>query len=224
MRMIIVFKKTYSVRHVGHLDLMRTMQRALRRSGLPVRYSHGFNPHIQLSFAAPLSVGIAGECEIMDVQLDSDTSDFTFATTLQKVTPKDLPIVGARMVDDKFPTLMGKVAGSRYRIELDTDPDLLADAVKKLLAADSYTALRKTKSGESVCDILPYIHALEIKKNALYFTALNLQSGSLKPSVVMTALFTLADMPECFYKVTREAILAKDAKGVLIPLEVIADE
>jgi len=223
MRMIVVFRKTYSVRHIGHLDLMRTMQRALRRSGLPVQYSHGFNPHIQLSFASPLSVGIAGECEIMDVQLQGECSDYTFGAALQKATPKTLPIVGTRMVDDRFPTLMGKVAGSRYRIETDCDPGLLEDAVKKLLEMETYMAIRKTKRGENMCDIIPYIKTLEIKKNAIHFTALNLQSGSLKPSVVMAALFTLANIPPCCYTAIREAILAKDAQGSLIPLEVLAD-
>ena len=55
--MMVVFEKGKTLRYIGHLDLMRAMQRALRRSGLPIRYSNGFNPHIRLSFAAPLSVG-----------------------------------------------------------------------------------------------------------------------------------------------------------------------
>ena len=53
MRMMVVFEKGETLRYIGHLDLMRAMQRALRRSGLPIRYSNGFNPHIRLSFAAP---------------------------------------------------------------------------------------------------------------------------------------------------------------------------
>ena len=60
MRMMVVFEKGETLRYIGHLDLMRAMQRALRRSGLPIRYSNGFNPHIRLSFAAPLSVGVVG--------------------------------------------------------------------------------------------------------------------------------------------------------------------
>ena len=61
MKMLVVFEKMGAHRFLGHLDLQRAMQRALRRSGLPVTYSQGFNPHLQLSFAAPLSVGIQDE-------------------------------------------------------------------------------------------------------------------------------------------------------------------
>ncbi len=51
MRAIAVFEKGERLRHIGHLDLMRAMQRALRRSGLPVAYSKGFSPHVIVSFA-----------------------------------------------------------------------------------------------------------------------------------------------------------------------------
>ena len=49
MRMMAVFEKGERLRHIGHLDIMRSTQRALRRSGLPVSYSKGFNPHILIS-------------------------------------------------------------------------------------------------------------------------------------------------------------------------------
>jgi len=222
--MMVIYVKPVSLRHIGHLDLMRTMQRALRRSGLPVRYSRGFNPHIKLSFASPLSVGIAGEREIMDVPIDGECGEESFLEQLNRVLPGDLKAVGARCIDDSFPTLMGLAAGSRYRIETDHPADALKDAAKRLLSAENYQAVRRTKSGESVCDILPYIHTLEIKDHAVSFTALNLQSGSLRPSVVMDALFALSDIEPCGYTAIREAILARDAQGDLVPLEVISHD
>ena len=72
MRMYVVFEKGERLRHIGHLDIMRTMQRALRRSGLPVSYSKGFNPHILLGFASALSVGAVGENELMEITLDRE--------------------------------------------------------------------------------------------------------------------------------------------------------
>ena len=71
MKMIVVFSIRDRLKYIGHLDLMRAMQRALRRSGLPVRYSQGFNPHLQISFAAPLSVGMEGLREVMEVPQNS---------------------------------------------------------------------------------------------------------------------------------------------------------
>ena len=75
-----------------------------------------------------------------------------------------------------------------------------------------------------MCNIRPYIETLAIQNGALQFTALNLQSGSLKPSVVMQALFVLSDTKPCDYTVIREVILAKDAQGTLVPLEVISHD
>lgn len=222
--MMVVFQKPYPLRHIGHLDLMRTMQRALRRSGLPVRYTQGFNPHIRLSFASPLSVGIAGEREIMDVPLESEVGEEAFMAELNRVMPGGMKIVSARAIDEKFPTLMKLAAGSRYRIEPEIELAKLAGAVEKLLQTDEYMALRKTKSGENMCNIHLYIDTLIISGKALRFTARNLHSGSLKPSVVMHALFSLSGIESCYYTVTREAILAKDAHDNFSPMEVVSDE
>ena len=65
----LVFSKKGLAKYISHLDMQRTMQRTLRRAGIPVWYSEGFNPHPYLCFASPLSVGIEGENEIIDFRL-----------------------------------------------------------------------------------------------------------------------------------------------------------
>ena len=75
MRMLVEFRKDDIVRHLGLLDLQRTMQRALRRSGLPIKYSSGFNPHIVMSFASALSTGIPGDAELLDVSLSGEVTE-----------------------------------------------------------------------------------------------------------------------------------------------------
>ena len=65
MRIIAVFEKSSRIRHIGHLDIQRAFQRGLRRSGLPVAYSNGFNPHILITFASALSTGACGIKEIL---------------------------------------------------------------------------------------------------------------------------------------------------------------
>ena len=95
MKMIVVFEKAPRLRHIGHLDLMRAMQRALRRSGLPLRYSQGFNPHILLNLAAPLSVGMPGKREIMEVPLEKNVQPEEFLQKLSAALPQDLPCLSA---------------------------------------------------------------------------------------------------------------------------------
>ena len=86
--MMAAFEKGEKLRFIGHLDLMRTMQRALRRSHLPIKYSNGFNPHIRLSFAAPLSVGVAGKREMMEVPVEDGTAPEEFISKLNRMTGK----------------------------------------------------------------------------------------------------------------------------------------
>ena len=116
--MMAAFEKGEKLRFIGHLDLMRTMQRALRRSHLPIKYSNGFNPHIRLSFAAPLSVGVAGRREMMEVPVEDGTSPAEFIQKLNACLPPDLQIVSAKPVSDEFPTLMSLMAGSEYSVRL----------------------------------------------------------------------------------------------------------
>ena len=92
MRMFVVFEKGERLRHIGHLDIMRTMQRALRRSGLPVSYSKGFNPHILLGFASALSVGAVGQNELMEVTLDQEVTSDEFNELLSKALPEDITL------------------------------------------------------------------------------------------------------------------------------------
>ena len=114
VKMLVVYEKTAQIRHVGHLDLMRAMQRALRRSGVPVAFSKGFNPHLLVSFAAPLSVGMPGKREIMEVPLTEEISEEEFKARLRKALPVTLPCIAVRAVDDRHPAPMAILEAASY--------------------------------------------------------------------------------------------------------------
>jgi radical SAM-linked protein len=223
--MIVVFEKSMALRHIGHLDLMRAMQRALRRSGLPIRYSNGFNPHIQLSFAYPLTVGVVGLRELMDVPVEGECDPNAFLAGLRKALPKALPVVAARVVADDFPSLMSLATGSRYRIEMGGGQDAgrVAAALAVFMASGDCTAMRKTKSGEKMTDIRPFVAEAAAQQTdggyVLRLRIRNLPEGSLKPSVLMGALCELANVEDVPYIAYREAILADGKDGEAIPLE-----
>lgn len=223
--MIVVFEKSFAVRHIGHLDLMRTIQRALRRTSLPIRYSNGFNPHIQLSFAAPLSVGVVGLREVMDVPLSGEGDEAAFTAGLNAVLPASLQVLRSRAVGDDFPTLMALVAGSRIRMEIDACPeaDAVAQAFPVFMQAEACVTLRKTKSGENQTNIRPFIAeaSLTPTQNGYRIAAVirNRQEGSLKPAVLMQALCELAGVESAPYIAYREVILAQQKDGRLIDLE-----
>ncbi len=66
MRVIVKYSKDESATYISHLDVQRSMQRALRRSTLPVKYTQGFHPHVALTFAQPLPVGVASLGDYME--------------------------------------------------------------------------------------------------------------------------------------------------------------
>ncbi|MEF9895372.1 MAG: TIGR03936 family radical SAM-associated protein, partial [Clostridia bacterium] len=118
MRAIYQFGKTRRLMCVSHLDLQRFMQMAIRRTDLPVAYSQGFNPHPLLSFASALAMGWTSDCELMDIKMAEDVkADYAMAQ-MRKALPPDLPLKQVRLVDDRFPALMARLAFSDYQIAL----------------------------------------------------------------------------------------------------------
>ena len=225
MRMMAVFEKGETLRYIGHLDLMRTVQRALRRSGLPVKYSNGFNPHIRLSFAAPLSVGVVGKRELMEVPVEDGVTEAQFTEAFNKVSPACLQVVAARCISDDFPTLMSLVAGSLYTIRLyaGEEADQAAQAFDAFMALESYVTTRRTKSGDNPCDIRPFVRAGSIEKTGegyrIQLETVTFDSGALKPSLWLESLCAFAGCGKPQHIIYRDAILAKTKEGKLLPME-----
>lgn len=218
MKMIVVYQKSPRLRHIGHLDLMRAMQRALRKSGLPIAYSQGFNPHILLSFASPLSVGVPGEREIMEVPLSADISAADFLTALNRALPPELPCLSARAVEDRHPAPMALLRWAKYRIAFYEPAEAALSAIPKLLALGSMTVSRRTKSGEKPCDIRPMIAQLAAMpgENALECILALREDATCKPQLLLSALSELAGLdaaPDA--AVTRAALYGEG----LAPLE-----
>ena len=167
MRMIVAFQKTEQVRHIGHLDIQRAVQRALRRSGIPVRYTEGFHPHTVLSFASPLPVGASGAFELMEFALAAECDPGEVLSSMQNAMPPSLPVFDGRAVPDSHPKLAAMLKMADYRATFDGTPAAhqMADAVGAFLEQREIIALRKTKSGEKPCDIRPMIYQLHVEAN-----------------------------------------------------------
>ena len=218
MKMIVVFEKAPRLRHIGHLDLMRTMQRALRRSGLPLRYSQGFNPHILLTFAAPLSVGMPGRREIMEVPIEGEMTGEAFLQKLSPALPPDLPCLDAHPVDDRHPAPMAQLAAAIYEARMETVPPGLDKAVDAFLAQREIQAVRKTKTGLKPCDIRPMIYDLSLREDRLRMVLALCEKATCKPDLLLSSLFDFAQLQRPRMLVTRLQLLGED-KGVFCPLE-----
>ena len=217
MKMLVVFEKGDRLRHIGHLDLLRTMQRALRRSDLPLQYSQGFNPHILLNFAAPLSVGMPGSREIMEVPVNKDIPAKQFAEQLKKALPPDLKCISARAVDDRHPAPMALLKAAIYEISLENGEALL-NAVPDFLKQKEIPAIRKTKSGEKSCDLRPMIYELKVEDGKLMAMLALCEAATCKPDLLLTALSSFAGVEKPRAYIIRRQLLG-EWNGILVPLE-----
>ena len=224
MRMLGVFEKSERVRHIGHLDIQRAVQRGLRRSGLPVAYSNGFNPHIQVTFASALSTGACGLREIMDVKMAEDVTEEEFLQRMNAAMPPEMQLKKARKVDDRHPAMMASLRAGEYEIVFrDAEQAArLIPQIDPMMAQEKTTVSRKSKSGIKEVDMKPLILALRGEGNRLYATLTLTEKESCKPAMILEGLRKCAGMPEeeeVRVLVIRKCLLGENQDGILIPLE-----
>ena len=92
------YRKGEEVKFISHRDLMRAFQRALRRTGLPVAYSQGFNPHMKISWGNALKVGATSEGEYAELQIDGWIKPFELMDRLNKELPPGIAILESFVV------------------------------------------------------------------------------------------------------------------------------
>lgn len=217
MKMLVVFEKGERLRHIGHLDLMRTMQRALRRSDLPLQFSQGFNPHILLTFAAPLSVGMPGKREVMEIPLSTQTSAAEFIEKLNQSLPPDIVCLSAKPVDDRHPAPMSLLKAASYQFDFH-GASALFDAIPAFMAQEKIPAVRKTKTGDKPCDLRPMIYELKVEKGLMEATLALCESATCKPDLLLDALAEFAHVDKPRALVTRTHLFG-DWNGEFVPLE-----
>ena len=222
--MILEFQKGDIVRHLGLLDLQRTMQRALRRSGLPIAYSKGFSPHIVMSFSSALSSGIPGDAELLDVGLDGDITQQQCLEAMNRVLPPSLAVTRVRLVDDRYPKLGAALQQAQYRITLrGGGARAVAEAIDGFLAQEEIMALRKTKKSETMVNIRPMIHELtaaydgERDSAVLNARVSFVEAATLKPDLLMEALCAYAGAQPERCEIRRTALLGL-VNGAPVPL------
>ena len=111
----IKFRKNGVMKFIGHLDIMRYFQKAIRRAEIPVAYSGGFSPHMIMSFANPLGVGVTSDGEYFDVELRDTISSAEAVKRLNEQMVEGMEVVSfVEIPDDKKSKGMSIVAGAEY--------------------------------------------------------------------------------------------------------------
>lgn len=179
-----MYAKEGPARYISHLDLLRAFERAVRRAGLPLAFTRGFNPHPKITFAAPLGVGIIGEKEFADLELTANIPADEVAGALGKALPEGLRLIEVRAVADQAKALMAAVVCASYRAEAVLSRPVGAEEVERAVAAflsmPRILVGKKDRHGEKkVRDIRPGILAMSARLNdGIIVVEAELKTGS----------------------------------------------
>ena len=162
MRYLIKYSKESEIKFISHLDLMRTIQRVIRRADLPIEYSKGFNPHMNVSIAQPLSVGMYSWGEYMDVGLSEELEEEYIKDKLRGNLPEGIRIIEVTKVraqeNKKIPQAMALIDGARYSINIKyINTTNLDKEICKVLNEKEWITIKRGKNGEKSVDIKPMI-------------------------------------------------------------------
>lgn len=197
MKLRIKYTKTGVLRFIGHLDVMRFFQKAIRRAKLDVSYTKGFSPHQIISFAAPMPLGMTSEGEYFDCEFNSVTDTDDMISRLNAVMPEEIQVLDiVRLPEDAKPS-MAIVSASDYYIYKNEEAE--HDVLKKILPfvselnqQEKIEVTKKTKSKEAIADIKPMIYDIRLYQDGIYMLLASGSRDNLKPELVLEALCGLS--------------------------------
>jgi len=187
-RLRVTYAKSGRLAWLSHLELMRAMERTIRRSGLPYALSQGFNQHMRHAFGPALPVGTGGLAEQLDVQLTAYIPPDEALTLLQQVQVPELPVLDACYVPKDAPSLSAVLTISEYLVLLEPPESLpvLQDALAALAQTGVLKVSRKGKAKEyDLNSLLVQWHPVD---GGLNITLRATPSGSLRPEKLLDAL------------------------------------
>lgn len=212
----LIFVKEGRAVYISHLDLLRTFQRVFLRQGLVLRHSQGFHPHPLISFALPLPVGQASDCEVLDFEVNEDMDGSGLPEALNRYMPE-----GIRAVDCYIPVHpVRDLAKIHCKVDFIYDNGIPADTADKIynfLLSGSVVIQKRTKRKEMAdIDIRPLLHSLQImeESTALHLDAIvSAQNPGLNPALLASAVEThLPELAPDFVQVRRLAMLDSEGK------------
>ncbi len=232
MKLRIKFSKHGPIRFIGHLDVMRYFQKAIRRAELDIAYSSGFSPHQIMSFAAPLGVGLESNGEYMDIEVHSIISCEDIKNRLNAFSAPGIEVTSVKILPEGAGNAMASVAAASYTVTFREGraPKLtLEDKLPAFLAKEQILITKETKKGIREVNLKPGIYELSFTDNAFHMLVDASSAGNIKPIQIIEAL--LADNGESLQEnalfVTREDtftnIGTQDARK-LVPLDDIGHE
>ncbi len=213
----VVFSKTGMGKYISHLDLLRCFTRAIQRSGLPVVYSQGFNPHQKMTFSLPLPIGVTSECETVDIQFEDGITPVEIQEKLNQNLPMDMKVLAVHEPMIKA----ADIVSAEYSMRAFTKKGAEEKRLQDFFGSGEILVSKKTKKkGEKQINLMEYLRAWEVVEVAEdnFDLRVVLDAGgerNLKPDILASAMGEF--LTECEisdWEIHRQKIFCKDEKGV----------
>ena len=232
MKIRIQFSKHGVMKFIGHLDIMRYFQKAMRRAGIDIAYTGGFSPHQIMSFAAPLGVGMESDGEYMDIEVNSHQGGSFIRDALNDVTADGIRVLSVRVLPEHAGNAMASVSAAGYQVRFREGlrpPFLDEDLLRRFREKESISFVKQTRKKESILDLKPSIHELKLEGDTVSMLVDAGSSVNIKPSMVMEALYREhgETMPEFALLVTRTELYMNagtDQEKHFVPLRDAGEE
>ena len=225
------FKKHGCMKFIGHLDIMRYFQKAIRRADIDIAYSEGFSPHMIMSFAAPLGVGLTSEGEYVDLQVNSCASSKAAVDALNSVMVDGMEVVSFKLLSENVKNAMSSVAAADYFVKWREGyaPENWEEKFNAFLQKEEMLIVKKTKRSEAEVDLKPMLYKTELRDGGIFMQVACGSVNNLKPELVMEAFakdagIELAPFALEVCRLEVYADLGDETAKKLVPLEELGED
>ena len=204
MKARIKFRKYGVLKFIGHLDVMRYFQKVMRRAGIPIAFTGGFSPHMIMSFASPLGIGLESDGEYLDIELTEPIASNEAVRRMNEAGVEGIEVLSfLQIAEEKKMTGMTILAAADYLVtpkqeilpDAGSAEDSLSsdwkDQFNNFMEQNEIRVMKQTKRSEREVDLRPLIYDLRVAAGS---------SENLKPDLIMDTFLkytgNISDKPE----------------------------
>lgn len=225
------------MKFIGHLDMMRYFQKAVRRAEIDIRYSEGYSPHQIMSFAAPLGVGITSDGEYFDIEVNTTMTTKEALAALNQTMVDGVEVTSYVLLPDNAKTAMSLVAAADYRLTYKEgyESPYTAEEWKQIIQekftdAAQFVIMKKTKKSEREVDLKPLVYDFSVEKEegkpAFYLKVSTGSVDNIKPELVLSSLYQICGLAynDAAIQIHRLEVYAREDNDALLPLSAMGED
>lgn len=252
MKARIKFRKYGALKFIGHLDVMRYFQKVMRRADIPIAFTGGFSPHMIMSFASPLGIGLESNGEYLDIELTEPIASREAVRRMNEAGVEGIEVLSLRQIaEEKKMTGMTILAAADYLItpkqEILPESGSAEDSSANRLPSDwkerfrdfmgqsEIRVMKQTKRSEREVDLRPLIYDWEFRGGSIFIRVAAGSSENLKPDLIMDTFLQYAGFLSsgkeelnassfAFRRLEMYADTGKDGNQQLVTLESLGGE